>query len=329
MKHFILNSLLLIFISSGIFAQSDLVVYSNDGVKFTLEVNGIQQNAEASTNVKVEGLTQEFISLRLLFADGNIPPLKKSFTLVNNKETSAQLILNKKGQYKLRYMGENAIKKTAAPSQTVISYGEEPVAVSSESSITSSEISPVDAETTTTSTTVTTTATNSSTPVDGETVNMNVNIGGQSIGISTSVSGMETSSNSTVTETTTVTTSSSSSVSSTSSAPATMSSAETISSGGCDAPMPSGEFNSALGSMDTKSFEDSKMTLAKQFTKANCLSAEQVKRVMQKFTYEESKLDYAKFAYEFCLNQNSYYKVNDAFEFELTIDELNEFLEEQ
>ena len=176
MKHFILNSLLLIFISSGIFAQSDLVVYSNDGVKFTLEVNGIQQNAEASTNVKVEGLTQEFISLRLLFADGNIPPLKKSFTLVNNKETSAQLILNKKGQYKLRYMGENAIKKTAAPSQTVISYGEEPVAVSSESSITSSEISPVDAETTTTSTTVTTTATNSSTPVDGETVNMNVNI---------------------------------------------------------------------------------------------------------------------------------------------------------
>jgi hypothetical protein len=48
---------------------------------------------------------------------------------------------------------------------------------------------------------------------------------------------------------------------------------------------------------------------------------------MQKFTYEESKLDYAKYAYDYCLNQSNYYKVNAAFDFELTIDDLNEFLE--
>ena len=53
------------------------------------------------------------------------------------------------------------------------------------------------------------------------------------------------------------------------------------------------------------------------------------KQVMKKFTYEESKLDYAKFAYEYCLDQGNYYKVNDAFDFELTIDELNEFIEAQ
>ena len=104
---------------------------------------------------------------------------------------------------------------------------------------------------------------------------------------------------------------------------------ETVSNGPCDSPMPESDFNSALASMQSKSFEDSKLTLAKQFTKANCVSADQVKRVMQKFTYEETKLDYAKFAYPYCLDQPSYYKVNDAFEFELTIEELNEFIERQ
>ncbi len=324
MKHFILSTILTVFISLSIFGQSDLVVYSNDGVKFTLEVNGVQQNAEPTTNVKVEGITQEFISVRMLFTAANIPPLKKSFTLVNNKETSAMLFLNKKGQYKLRYMGENPIKKETAANQSVIRYGEEPVALTNEVNASA----PATQESTTT-TTVTTTTVNDDAPTSSESVSMNVKIGGQNIGISTSMTGMDASTSTTVTETTTVTSSSSSTVSNSSSGTISAPAETVTSSGGCDAPMPSGDFSSALNSIESKSFEDSKVTLAKQFTKANCLSADQVKQVMKKFTYEESKLDYAKFAYEYCLDQGNYYKVNDAFDFELTIDELNEFIEAQ
>jgi len=325
MNHFILTSLAAFFISSGIFAQSNLIVYSNDGIKFILEVNGVQQNSEPSTNVKVENIAQEFIATRIIFEYKKIPILKKSFPLTKGNEVSGQIILNKKGMYKLRYMGETPISSAPAPSnQTIISYGEEPVSVNPSTTETPEQISPNTESTT--STTVTTTTINTGTPANSESVSMNVNLGGQSVGISTSISGMESTSSSTVTETTTVTTSSSSN----SSMPATSTQTpgvETISSGGCDSPMPSGELNSALASMDSKSFEDSKMTLAKQFTRVNCLSADQIKMVMQKFTFEETKLDYSKYAYEYCLDQPSYYKVNDAFEFELTIDELNEFLE--
>lgn len=325
MNYFILTSLAAFFISSGIFAQSNLIVFSNDGMKFTLEVNGVQQNETPTTNVKVEGINQEYISARILFADGKTPALKKSFQLTKNSEVSARIVLNNKGIYKLRYMGEIPISSSAAAdNQTLINYGEEPVVVSNPTQPTPEPAAP--SPESTTNTTVTTTTINTANPANSESVSMNVNVGGQSVGISTSMSGMESTSSSSVTETTTVTTSSSSN----SSMPATSTQTpgiETISSGGCDSPMPSGELNSALASMDSKSFEDSKMTLAKQFTRVNCLSADQIKMVMQKFTFEETKLDYSKYAYEYCLDQPSYYKVNDAFEFKLTIDELNEFLE--
>ena len=86
MKHFILTTLVTFFISTVSFSQSNLVVYSNDGVNFTLEVNGVQQNETPTTNVKVEGIAQEFISVRILFADGKTPALKKSFPLTKKNE---------------------------------------------------------------------------------------------------------------------------------------------------------------------------------------------------------------------------------------------------
>jgi hypothetical protein len=325
MKHFILTTVAAFFISIGIFAQSNLIVFSDDGIQFTLEVNGVQQNEIPTTNVKVEGINQEYISTRILFTDGKTPALKKSFQLTKNSEVSARIVLNNKGVYKLRYMGETPISSPMSnTNQTVINYGEEPVAVSDPSPTTLEPVVP--SPESTTSTTVTTTTINTGTPANSESVSMNVNLGGQSVGISNSISGMESTSSSTVTETTTVTTSSSTSASLPIPSPQPTG-VETVSNGGCDSPMPSGELNSALASMDSKSFEDSKMTLAKQFTRANCLSADQIKMVMQKFTYEASKLDYSKYAYEYCFDQPSYYTVNDAFDFELTIDELNEFLE--
>lgn len=100
-------------------------------------------------------------------------------------------------------------------------------------------------------------------------------------------------------------------------------------SSGCLAPMDPAAFSDAKGSIESKTFDDSKVQLAKQVAKSNCLSAEQVKQIMMLFTYEDDRLDFAKFAYPFTFDKGNYYKVNDAFEFELTIDELNEWLERQ
>ena len=47
---------------------------------------------------------------------------------------------------------------------------------------------------------------------------------------------------------------------------------------------------------------------------------------MQLFNFESSRLEFAKFAYPYTFDQGNYYKLNDAFQFESSIDELNEFV---
>ena len=95
---------------------------------------------------------------------------------------------------------------------------------------------------------------------------------------------------------------------------------------GCDWPMSPGEFDQAKSSIDGKSFEDSKLTVAMQVAQGHCFTVEQVKRVMGAFSFEQTKLDFAKFAYDHTFDIGNYYKVNDAFTFESSMDELNEYL---
>lgn len=91
-------------------------------------------------------------------------------------------------------------------------------------------------------------------------------------------------------------------------------------------PMSPEDFASAKASISSKSFEDSKLTLAKQIAASNHLTSKQVKEIMQLFSFEDSKLDFAKYAYKFVYDPNNYYIVNDAFTFSSSIDELNEFI---
>ena len=95
---------------------------------------------------------------------------------------------------------------------------------------------------------------------------------------------------------------------------------------GCAWPMSENDFSDAQRSVGSKSFEDSKLTVAKQITGANCLTADQVRRMMGSFDFEASKLEYAKFAYGKTYDIGNYYKLNDAFDFESSIDELNEYI---
>lgn len=92
---------------------------------------------------------------------------------------------------------------------------------------------------------------------------------------------------------------------------------------GCPWPMDESEFSNAERSIGSKTFSDSKMTMAKQVTGANCLTADQVRRIMTQFDFESDRLDYAKFAYNKTFDIGNYYKLNDAFDFESSIDELN------
>jgi hypothetical protein len=95
---------------------------------------------------------------------------------------------------------------------------------------------------------------------------------------------------------------------------------------GCAYPMSPQDFNSAKQSIAGKSFEDSKLTIAKQIINTNCLLSAQVKEIMLLFSFEDTRLDLAKYAYGYTWDIGNYYKLNDAFTFESSIDELNEYI---
>lgn len=94
----------------------------------------------------------------------------------------------------------------------------------------------------------------------------------------------------------------------------------------CFYEMDATNFASAKKSISSKSFADSKMTVAKQIADNNCLSAQQIKEIANLFDFEDDKLVFAKYAYNRCVDQNNYFKVNEAFQFDSSVDELNDFI---
>jgi hypothetical protein len=97
----------------------------------------------------------------------------------------------------------------------------------------------------------------------------------------------------------------------------------------CYDTMKDSDFKKAKQSISTKSFTEAQMTVAKQVTRNNCLSVEQVKEIAEIFSFEGSKLEYVKFAYPFTFDKKNYYLINDIFSFSSSISELNEFIESQ
>ncbi|MEM7037386.1 MAG: DUF4476 domain-containing protein, partial [Bacteroidota bacterium] len=87
------------------------------------------------------------------------------------------------------------------------------------------------------------------------------------------------------------------------------------------------EFDDAMESIKSKSFSDSKMRIAKQVTKSNCLSTDQVTLIIRQFSFETDKLEFAKYAYDYTYDRGNYFKVNDAFTFESSIKELAQYLD--
>ncbi|MFI5141546.1 MAG: DUF4476 domain-containing protein, partial [Bacteroidia bacterium] len=96
--------------------------------------------------------------------------------------------------------------------------------------------------------------------------------------------------------------------------------------GGCAYPMNEDSFRELTNSIGKQSFEDAKLKIAKQAVSASCISAGQVKKLMGSFTYEESKLDFAKYAYVYTYDKPNYFKINDAFTYSSSVDDLNNYL---
>lgn len=76
----------------------------------------------------------------------------------------------------------------------------------------------------------------------------------------------------------------------------------------------------------TSAYETDKLIIAKEAVKKYGASALQIKELMMEFKFEKSKLEFAKYAYEFCADKSEYHAVNQAFEYNSSVTELNTFL---
>ena len=86
------------------------------------------------------------------------------------------------------------------------------------------------------------------------------------------------------------------------------------------------DYEEAYRLINDESFDSSKLTLAEQVVSMNPMSASQILGICKLFSFESNKLEFAKYAYEFCVDRNKYYLLNEAFTYESSKRELNEFI---
>jgi len=340
MKKIYLLLTILISVSNVYSQTANAVVFSELGEKFTFYLNGEKQNAQPQVNVKMSGLTSEFYQSRVDFEDASIADFaNNNFAVQKGLEVTYIIKKNKKGENILRFSGQSEISATAVTPVT----NSQPI----DSEV--RRISEVDkTEQTSDNVTInsrvketnggssgdvhvvetTTTTTNKPNTANGEKVTMGINIGGVNMGVNVDVQnsgmdvGVEENSSTTVTKTTTTKT--------TSSTTAIKPKEEIIiveSVNGCSTAMSTSNFNSAKTNITSKGFDETKLSTAKTIVKANCMTAEQIKTICMEFGFDESRLTFAKYAYDYCTDKNNYFVVKEAFSFSSSTDELNEYLE--
>lgn len=89
------------------------------------------------------------------------------------------------------------------------------------------------------------------------------------------------------------------------------------------------EFRQAKEQIRYASFESEKLTIARQVTRHNVISSHQARGIMRLFSFESTRLKFAKFAYRKVADPTNFYVVNEVFRFSSSVRELDRFIQEQ
>jgi len=300
-------ALLFFFFISNAQQIGHLTVFSEDGDKFFLILNGERQNDKAQTNMRVEDLNQPQYSTKVIFEDQTLGEITKTLYIANENGTLMDVTYkvkrDKNGKPKLGALPFSFVevrKGFVAPSNVyVVHYG-----------------NPAPATTTVVTTPVVTQTTTTTTHTTGETVGANVNVGGVNMNVTINDPLLNTNVQTTTTQTTTTHTHTDN----------TQVVQQTPV--GCVGayPMAGGDFSSALSTVKNQGFDETRLKTAKQIAGGNCLSTNQISEICKVFGFEETKLDFAKFAYDHCTEPKNYFKINNVFGFSSSVDDLTDYI---
>ena len=281
----------------------DLTIFSEDGDKFFLVLNGQQQNNVAQTNLRVDYLNQPYYSAKIIFENKAIGEITKNIAIAD-PSTNAMMDVTYKikkdgsGKAKLRaYSAIPPVQNYVAPADVYVThYGDAPAG-------------------TVTQQTTTTTVRN------GDATRVNASVNGVSIGMEVN----DPYTNGNVTQTTTTTTTTSGYTESGYHEEHRSHSGSHPAGSDCY-PMNSNDFEQAKQTIANGTYAETMLSTAKSIIASNCLSADQVVQVCNLFSFEDSKLEFAKCAYSKTTDRNNYFKVVNAFTYSSSKDDLNNYI---
>ena len=81
-----------------------------------------------------------------------------------------------------------------------------------------------------------------------------------------------------------------------------------------------------LRTISDASFEQTKLAIAKEAVGARNVTADQVYQIMMRFSFEATKLEFAKWAYLRTIDRHNYFLVHRAFSFDSSKQELSRYI---
>ncbi len=223
-------------------AGSALSIFSENGDKFFLMINGIKQNAYPQTKVRVEGLPQVTNEIQIIFDDNRTQAIQKRITFSDPVEGKAinlvlKIVRNQGGYVRLCFHKSSELMRDYRPEQGeyVMSYGQDRMQQQ--------------------------VVVNTPPPPPPAPREMNNKV-----------------------------------------------------------------FNDMKQSIANVAFEETKLSTAKTVLSNNYINTSQVMEICNMFSFEESKLDFAKFAYDKTVDPNNFFKVGSVLVFNNSKEDLNNFL---
>lgn len=312
MKHKTTFTALVLFLTTLSFGQiqpfGHLTIFSEDGDKFFLVLNGERINDVAQTNIRVEELVQPYYNAKIIFEDNTRNEISKNYLQVTDVDGVFMDVTykikrdkNNNKKMKLNFFSMIPVVQGFIPPSNmyVRQWGQPappPIVIQQNTSVGV-------VQQTTTSTTV------------NNGINAGVSVGG--VGVNISINDPVFSESTTVTETTTIGTTHGGQAHYPQDSNPTCVNRR---------PMNQADFNSALTTIKNQGFDDTRLKTAKQIAQSNCLNTNQIIAICEIFGFEDTKLEFAKFAFDSCVEPKNYFKINDIFSFSSNVDELTDYI---
>ena len=301
MRNFISTAILCLLVLAGIAQNNDFVFYTDNGDKFTLYLNNVKQNATAATNVKAENISGKSISVRVVFERSGVPTFSRTMSVSSNdKEIKVQLVKGRENVYTMKTVSTTDRHHSSSNNN---------------------------------STTVVKGSNGSNETKDnghggnGGHGNNNGGHGNNNGGYGNNGHGNGGHGNGGYGN-------------------------NNHGNGGygnggygnngywnngygptdnprCHFPMQQNDFNSLRSQVRARYFDSSRMTVAKQACRYNCMTSDQIRDLCKEFAYESNRLDFAKYAFEYCYDRYRYYIVGQAFTYSSSVDQLNRYITNQ